>query len=460
MRFLISALLALAASVACAQAPAFAAPDFTALVRDAGAAVVALSGGQSLVLPDLPLAEDEEENEEEEAPELLRDFLRRFYGPSLDVRSLGSGFVIDAAGYIITNAHLVAERRDIKVRLADRREFEAQVIGIDALSDIALIKIDAGGLPPVRIGDPAKLRPGEWVAAIGSPFGFERSVTAGIVSAVNRTLPEESFVPFIQTDVAVNPGNSGGPLFNLQGEVVGVNSVIYSQTGSYMGVSFAIPIDVAMDVARQLRASGKVTRGRIGVRLQEVTADLARAFRVAQPGGAAVVEVLRRSPAERAGIQAGDVIVRFAGKAVDGDADLVRLSAAAAPGSAVEVELVRFGTPKVARITIEEARPPVMPPAISVPEHEPLGLQLAPLERKQRERLQIDGGLRVERARDASQRAGLMRGDIILSVNGQAVSTPEGFRALLAAAGKGATVALLIQRGEGNRQFLPLRVAR
>ena len=317
-------------------------------MRDAGPAVVALTGGQSLVLPDLPLAEEEvEADEEDEDPELLRDFLRRFYGPALDVRSLGSGFVIDAAGYIITNAHLVAERRDIKVRLADRREFEARVIGVDALSDIALIKIEAGGLPPVRIGDPAKLRPGEWVAAIGSPFGFERSVTAGIVSAVNRTLPEESFVPFIQTDVAVNPGNSGGPLFNLQGEVVGVNSMIYSETGSYMGVSFAIPIDVAMDVARQLRASGKVTRGRIGVRLQELTAELARAFRLPDTSGAAVVEVFRRSPAERAALQAGDVIVRFAGKPVESDADLVRLTAAALPGSSVEVELVRFGVPQL-----------------------------------------------------------------------------------------------------------------
>lgn len=452
MRILLALLLALAAPVAPAQAP-----DFTALVRDAAAAVVNLSGARGVVYSDLPLADEAAEDEED--PGILRDFLRRYYGPAPQMRSIGSGFVIDAAGHIITNAHLVAEGRDLKVRLADRREFEARVIGVDALSDIALIKIEASGLLPVRVGDPAKLRPGEWVAAIGSPFGFERSVTAGIVSAVNRTLPEESFVPFIQTDVAVNPGNSGGPLFNLHGEVVGVNSMIYSETGSYMGVSFAIPIDVAMEVVGQLRATGKVTRGRIGVRLQEVTAGLARAFRVPQAGGAAVVEVLRRGPAERGGIQPGDVIVRFAGKPVESDADLMRLSAAAAPGSTVELELVRFGVPQLARITIDEARLPIMPPALTVPEHEPLGLQLAPLERKLRERLQIDGGLRVERARDASQRAGLMRGDIILSVNGKAVSTAEGFRTQLAAAGKGTTVALLVQR-EGNRQFLPLRVPR
>ena len=455
MRLLLSLVLLLASGVVPAQAP-----DFTALVKDAAAAVVALTGGQSLVLPDLPLAEDEPEGEaEEEDPALLGDFLRRFYGPSADVRSLGSGFVIDAAGYIITNAHLVAERRDIKVRLADRREFEARVVGADTLSDIALVKIEADGLQPVRIGDPARLRAGEWVAAIGSPFGFERSVTAGIVSAVNRTLPEESFVPFIQTDVAVNPGNSGGPLFNLQGEVVGVNSVIYTETGGYMGVSFAIPIDVAMDVARQLRASGKVTRGRLGVRLQEVSADLARAFRLPEARGAALVEVFRHGAAERAGLRAGDVVVRFAGRAIDHDAELVRLAAAALPGSTVEVELMRFGVPLRVPITVDEARPPFMPPAIAAAAREPLGLHLLPLDRKQRERLQIDGGLRVERARDASQRAGLMRGDVILSVNGRVVSSAEAFGAMLVAAGQGATVALLVQR-DGNRQFLPLRVPR
>jgi serine protease Do len=454
MRLVFGLFLLAAAAAAPAQAP-----DFTALVKDAAAAVVALTGGQSLVYADLPLAQDEATETEEEDPALLRDFLRRFHGPSADMRSLGSGFVIDSAGYIVTNAHLVAERRDIRVRLADRREFEARVVGVDALSDIALVKIEADGLLPVRIGDPAKLRPGEWVAAIGAPFGFERSVTAGIVSAVNRTLPEESFVPFIQTDVAVNPGNSGGPLFNLQGEVVGVNSVIYTQTGGYMGVSFAIPIDVAIDVARQLRATGKVTRGRIGVRLQEVTAELARAFRLPQATGAAVVEVFRRGAAERAGLHAGDVVVRFAGRAIDHDAELVRLTAAAMPGSTVDVEVIRFGVPLRVPITIDEARPPIMPPALAVPEREPLGLQLVPLERRQREALQVDGGLRVERARDASQRAGLIRGDIILSVNGRAVSSAEAFGAMLAAAGKGATVALLVQR-EGNLQFLPLRVPR
>jgi serine protease Do len=418
--------------------------------------VVNLTGGLQPVLPDVPLADEDVED-----PSLLRDFLRRYFGPSPDVRSLGSGFVIDAeGGYVITNAHLVGDGRDIVVRLADRREFEATVVGADPLSDIALLKIEASGLQAVKVGDPAKLRPGEWVAAIGSPFGLERSITAGIVSAVGRTLPEESFVPFIQTDVAVNPGNSGGPLFNLRGEVVGVNSVIYSDTGGYQGLSFAIPIDVAMDVAAQLRAYGKVTRGRIGVRLQEVTTELARAFKLPRASGALVVEVFRGSAAERAAIVPGDVVVRFAGRPVETDADLVRLTAAAKPGATVEVELVRFGAPVTARVRVDEARSTARPSASTLePERDLLGLQLAPLTARQRERLRVEGGVVVERPGEGGSRAGLLRGDIILSVNGKSVSSPEVFRALLHAAGKGATVALLVQR-DGIRQFVPLRVPR
>jgi serine protease Do len=449
MRALFALLMALAASCAAAQGP-----DFTALVRDAGAAVVALTGGLHPVLPDLPLPEEEPED-----PGLLRDFLRRYFGPSPEVRSLGSGFVIDESGYIITNAHLVGDGQEVVVRLADRREFEARLVGIDLVSDIALLKVEASGLQPVRVGDPAKLRPGEWVAAIGAPFGLERSVTAGIVSAVGRTLPEESFVPFIQTDVAVNPGNSGGPLFNLAGEVVGVNSVIYSDTGGYQGLSFAIPIDVAMEVVAQLRAHGKVTRGRIGVRLQEVTAELAKAFRLPRAAGALVVDVFRGSPAERAAIRPGDVVVRFGGKPVETDADLVRFTAGSRPGSTVEVDLVRFGAPLTARVRIDEARSP-MPPARALgPERDLLGLELVPLNPRQRERLRVEGGLVVERPGEVGSRAGLLRGDIILSVNGKTVASADVFRAMLYAAGKGETVALLVQR-DGNRQFVPLRLPR
>ena len=450
MRALLILLVLLVSPPAAAQAP-----DFTVLVNEAAASVVNLTGSLRPVLPDLPLAEDEAED-----PGLLRDFLRRYFGPSPEQRSLGSGFVLDASGYVITNAHLVADGQDIVVRLADRREFEAKVVGFDVLSDIALLKIEASGLQAVRLGDPAKLRPGEWVAAIGSPFGLERSVTAGIVSAVGRTLPEETFVPFIQTDVAVNPGNSGGPLFNLRGEVVGVNSGFYSDTGGYVGLSFAIPIDVAMEVVAQLRAHGKVTRGRIGVRLQEVTVELAKAFRLPRAAGALVVDVFKGSAAERAAILPGDVVVRFGGKPVETDADLVRFTAGAKPGTAVEVELVRFGAPLTARVRIEEARSPAMPPAAALkPERELLGLELSPLTPRQRERLRIEGGLVVERAGEGGSRAGLVRGDIILSVNGKTVSSAEVFRAVLAAAGKGATVALLVQR-DGARQFVPLRLPR
>jgi serine protease Do len=448
MRALLALLALLAAAPAAAQPP-----DFTALVREGAAAVVSLSGAPRAVLPDLPLADEAADD-----PGILRDFLRRQFGRAPEAYSLGAGFVIDADGYILTNAHLVADRPEIGVRLADRREFEARLVGFDPVSDIALVKIEASGLPQVRIGDPAKLRPGEWVAAIGSPFGLERSVTAGIVSALGRTIPEESFVPFIQTDVAVNPGNSGGPLFNLRGEVVGVNSGFYSETGGYAGVSFAIPIDVALEVAAQLRAHGKVVRGRIGVRLQEMSVELARALKLPRTAGALVVEVFPRYSAARAGVRPGDVIVRFDGQPVESDAELVRLTARATPGATVELELLRFGAPLVLRLKVDPARVATMPAALR-PEDEPLGLQLAPLEPKRRERLRLEGGLLVERARDAAQRAGLLRGDLILSVNGRTVSSAEAFAAELQAAGKGASVALLVQR-DGVRQFLPLRLPR
>ena len=421
-------------------------PDFTGLARDAGASVVVLTGSlRAPLYPDLPLAEDEDPGDS-----LLRDFLRRRFGPDAPLRrSLGSGFVVDAAGYIITNAHLVADAYEVSVRLADRRELEARVVGFDLLSDIALVKVEAGALQPVRLGDPAKLRAGEWVAAIGSPFGLERSLTAGIVSALGRTLPEESFIAFIQTDVAVNPGNSGGPLLNLRGEVVGVTSAFYSETGGYVGLSFAIPIDVAMDVAAKLRAHGKVTRGRIGVRLQEVSAELARALSLPRASGALVVEVFKGSAAERAALQPGDVVLRFAGKPVQSDADLVRLTAAATPGSTVEVELMRFGAPLSARLRVEEARAVIAPAREPDAERGLAGMRLAPGK----------GGVVVERPGEAGRRAGLARGDIILSVNGRSVPSAEVFRALLQAAGQGATVALLVQR-DGERQFLPLRVPR
>ena len=438
MRFLL-ALLVLVAAAATAQPP-----DFTHLVRDVGASVVNLTARGRPVLPDLPLADDVPDE-----AELLRDFLRRYFGGSPELQSTGSGFVVDPSGYIVTNAHLVIDAAELVVRLADRREFGGRVVGIDPPSDIALVKIEAAELQAVRIGDPAKLRPGEWVATIGSPFGLEHSVTAGIVSATGRNLPEESLVPFIQTDVAVNPGNSGGPLLNLRGEVVGVNSQIYSATGGYMGLSFAIPIDVAMDVVGQLRRHGNVTRGRIGVRLQEITAELATALRLARPGGALVVDVFKGSAAERAGMRPGDVVVGFAGKAVASDADLVRMTAGAKPGTVTELEIVRFGTPVMTRVLIEQARATPVPADAAPAEPEPLGLEVRG----------IKGRVVVERAGGAAARAGLVRGDIIVSLNGTPVSSAERLRTLLQAAGNGATVALLVQR-DRTRQFMALRLPR
>ena len=306
------------------------------------------------------------------------------------------------------------------------------------------------------MGDPVRLEPGEWVAAVCSPFGFERSITAGIVSAKGRALPDESYAPFIQTDVAVNPGNSGGPLFNLRGEVIGVNSVIYTGSGGYMGLSFAIPIDFAMEVIEQLRARGRVTRGRIGVRLQEMTAELARALRLALPSGALVVEVDRGGSAERAGMRPGDVIVRFDGRPVESNVDMAGLMAHATPGTIVEAGLLRHGVPitlpvLVGRSAAETApAQPLLPPA-----RDRHGLQLAPLTREQRERLQVASGLLVQHAGGEAQLAGLQRGDVILSANGEPAASVGAFRAFVDKGGE-AGVALLVQRG-GERLFIPLR---
>src|SRR5438874_9574212 len=323
-------------------------PDFTRVVEEQGNAVVNISTTQavrrSAALPQVPGIEDEE------VLEFFRRFIPRQPGPGqpgqpgqgpaprAESRSLGSGFVISQDGYVLTNAHVVEGADEITVKFTDKREFKAKVIGADKRTDIALIKIDATGLPAVRFGDPAKLKVGEWVVAIGSPFGFENTVTAGIVSAKGRSLPQENFVPFIQTDVAINPGNSGGPLFNMRGEVVGINSQIYSRTGGFMGLSFAIPADVALDVQKQLKEKGRVARGRIGVVIQEVTRDLATSFGLERARGALVNSVEKGSPADRAGIEASDIIIGFDGKP-ENSSDLPRLVGSTRPGSQAAVEV-------------------------------------------------------------------------------------------------------------------------
>ncbi|QAU36013.1 PDZ domain-containing protein [Janthinobacterium sp. 17J80-10] len=329
-------------------APGLALPNFVELVKREGPAVVNIStlrGGNGAVAG---LREGDP----------FYEFFRRFGGlPQMGEApqvGLGSGFIISQDGYVLTNAHVIADTDEVMVKLTDKREFQAKVIGYDRYTDVALIKIDATSLPVVTMGDPNRLEAGEWVAAIGAPFGFENSVTVGVVSAKGRLLPNGSYVPFIQTDVAVNPGNSGGPLFSTRGDVIGINSQIYSQTGGYMGISFAIPIDIALDISRQLRETGKVTRGRIGVQSQELTQDIAAALGLKQPQGVLVAAVQRGGPADRAGIVPGDVVLRYDGKEVRNPADLARLVGASRPGTTVGAEVWRKDKTIPLKIKVDE----------------------------------------------------------------------------------------------------------
>jgi serine protease Do len=436
-------------------------PDFTELVEKQGPAVVNISTTQSVRNPLLPQAP----NLQEDDP--FYEFFRRFIpqpGPrEFQSQSLGSGFIISQDGYILTNAHVVETAEEITVKLTDKREFKAKVIGSDRRTDVALIKIDATGLPAVRFGDPGKLRVGEWVLAIGSPFGFENTVTAGIVSAKGRSLPQETYVPFIQTDVAVNPGNSGGPLFNLRGEVVGINSQIYSRTGGFMGLSFAIPIDVANDIAQQLRTVGKVTRGRIGVVIQPLSKELADGFGLPRTQGALVNSVEKGGPADKAGVEAGDVILRFDGKTVASSEDLPRIVGATRPGSKVTMQIWRNkGTRDVQVVVAEmqderaarQSRRGGKPPS-TMPSQ--FGLTLSDLSDAQKSELKVSGGVLVENVQGAGQRAGVRRGDVILAINNQDVKSVEQFNQMMAQFDKGRIVALLVRRG-ANSLYIPFRV--
>lgn len=435
-------------------------PDFTELVEKQGAAVVNISTTQTTrnaLAQQLPQLDENDP---------FYEFFRRFIpnpGPrEFQSQSLGSGFIITADGYILTNAHVIDSAEEVTVRLTDKREFKAKVIGADRRTDVALIKISAGGLPTVRFGDPGRLKVGEWVVAIGSPFGFDNTVTAGIVSAKGRSLPQENFVPFIQTDVAVNPGNSGGPLFNLKGEVVGINSQIYSRTGGFMGLSFAIPIDVANDVAQQLRTTGKVTRGRIGVVIQPLTKELADGFGMSKPQGALVNSVEKGGPADKAGIEAGDVILRFDGKPVNTSEDLPRIVGGTKPGSRVTVQVWRNKAPRdlqvaVAEITEDRSTRQARGGKPQPPAALQFGMGLADLTDAQRKELKIEGGVLVDNVEGAAARAGLRRGDVILAVNNQDVKSVEQFRQLLGGFDKGRIVALLVRRG-GNSLYIPFRL--
>jgi len=377
-------------------------------------------------------------------------------------QGLGSGFIISEDGFILTNAHVVAQFDDVNVRLADsKREFKARVIGIDKRSDVALLKVDAAGLPTARLGDSRKLEPGDWVAAIGSPFGFANTITAGIVSAKGRSLPDEMYVPFIQTDVAVNPGNSGGPLLNLQGEVIGVNSLIYSGSGGYMGVSFAIPIEVAVDVSRQLRSQGKVTRGRIGIAMQPMTKELARSFRMPDTTGAIITNVEKGGPASEAGARVGDVVLEWNGEAIEDPNELPRLVAASRPGSLAHMAIWREGKRQTLELRVGEI--PAEPvaekrPAAAKEEHARLGVAVRELTVAERKALGVDYGLLVL---DVASRPGpgsnILAGDVIVGVNQKRFSSRQEFESLIAAQKKGDMVALFVRRGELSL-YVPLEV--
>lgn len=445
-------------------------PDFTVLAETQGPAVVNISITQNMKaenavpFPGMP------------GDEQMQEFFKRFGipmpgqvpgmngapMPEYKSQSLGSGFIISSDGYILTNAHVVAEADEVIVKLSDKREFKAKIIGADKRTDVALVKIEATGLPKVTTGDPNKLKVGEWVAAIGSPFGLENTMTAGIVSAKGRALPQENFVPFIQTDVAINPGNSGGPLFNLAGEVVGINSQIYSRSGGSMGLSFSIPIDVALEVSNQLKASGKVNRGWLGIVIQELSKELAESFGMKNTNGALVAAVEKSGPADKGGLEAGDVIIKFDGKPIVASSDLPRVVAATKPGKTVSVEVLRKGNQKTLNIAVGEmptegAEVAQTSKPLAKPEVNRVGLVLKEATAQQRKKLNGKNGLVVLDAQGSAAQAGVRRGDVILGLNNTEVQSLEQFNKQLAGFAAGKSVALLVLRGE-NTLYVPVKI--
>jgi serine protease Do len=424
-------------------------PDFSGLVAESGAAVVNISVTEKAQKPGV--------GESGEGEDPLSQFFHRYQmpnpGPTPPSHGIGSGFIVSPDGYVLTNAHVVAEASEVTVKLTDRREFAAKVIGVDKRSDVALIKIAATGLPFVHFGDPARIRPGQWAIAIGSPFGFENSVTAGVVSATGRTLPDDSgssYVPFIQTDAAVNPGNSGGPLFNLDGQVIGINSQIYSRTGGYMGMSFAIPIDVALSVKDQLLKNGKVNRSRIGVAVQDMSQPLSQSFGMTTPHGALVSAVEPKSPGERAGLKPGDIITSVNGRSIDHSADLPAVISQLTPGT--EARLGVWHDKKATEVMIKTVLLEDTPAQAAKNSSEDgggkLGLAVRPLKPDEQQELHTRGRLVVEEVTGPALAAGLQAGDVLLGVNGSGVSTVADLKREVARAGH--SIALLIQREEAQ----------
>lgn len=437
-------------------------PDFTDLVEQVGPAVVNIRtlektssrGTASGMDPDMleffkrfgiPLPNNPRQPQKPQQPEQEQQ-----------PRGVGSGFILSADGFVMTNAHVVEGAEEVMVTLTDQREFKAKIIGADKRTDVAVLKIEATGLPFVKIGDVSRLKVGEWVLAIGSPFGLENTVTAGIVSAMQRDTGD--YLPFIQTDVAVNPGNSGGPLINMRGEVVGINSQIYSRSGGFMGISFAIPINEAINVSDQLRATGRVTRGRIGVQIGPVAKDVAESLGLKKQQGALVTGVESGSPAEKAGIEAGDVITRFEGKAISKVADLPRMVGSTKPGTKSSITVFRRGSTRDLSVTIAEIEPdtpvvarkgadPVEKPQASAAARQ-LGLAVADLSDAQKKELKVKGGVRIETVAEAAARAGLREGDVILAIANTEVGSVKEFDAVVAKADKTKPLNVLFRRGE------------
>ncbi len=446
-------------------------PDFTKLAEEHGAEVVNISVTQVMQTNGSPFAGIENDP-------ALQEFFKRFGIPGMPgqpgqpgqggqeykSQSLGSGFIISADGYILTNAHVVSEADEVLVKLSDKREFKAKIIGSDKRTDVALIKIEGTNLPKATIGNPAGLKVGEWVAAIGSPFGLENTMTAGIVSAKGRALPQENFVPFIQTDVAINPGNSGGPLYNLRGEVVGVNSQIYSRSGGSMGLSFSIPIDVAIDISNQLKANGKITRGWLGVAIQELTKELAESFGMKNTNGALVAGVEKNSPAEKGGLVSGDVITKFDSKVITTSGDLPRAVGATKPGKTVPVEILRKGNIKTVNVNVGEM-PTDTAEAAQTPKPTPkaetnkIGLTLKELTPTQKKKLNGKNGLLVTESTGTAAQAGIRRGDVILGLNNSDTQSVEQFNKQINAVAAGKTVAVLVLRGESTL-YVPIKVTK
>ena len=465
--------------ITAAQAQTRTLPDFTDLVDQVGPAVVNIRTVEKVA----------QRGGNGEMDEEMQEFFRRFFGqpqpgqpgqprptpprsqePQEESRprGVGSGFILSPDGFVMTNAHVVEGASEVLVTLPDKREFKAKIIGADKRTDVAVVKIDATGLPALKMGDVSKLRVGEWVMAIGSPFGLENTVTAGIVSAKQRDTGD--YLPFIQTDVAINPGNSGGPLINMRGEVVGINSQIYSRSGGFMGISFSIPIDEAIRVSEQLRTSGRVSRGRIGVSIDQVTKDVAESIGLGKAQGALVRSVEAGSPGERAGIEAGDIITKFDGKAIEKPSDLPRLVGNTKPGTKSTLTVFRRGSSRDLSVTVAEIEPD-KPARTAAEREEPtpkpsasasakaLGLAVSDLTEAEKKEIKLRGGVKIEAATDNAARAGLKEGDVILAVGNIEVANIKEFEAAVGKADKSKPVSVLFRRGEWA-QYTLIRPAR